>query len=462
MATYSTSSILAPSGSSAAVQPYTATYTGSANVGDYVFLDFISSGTGTLNAPTDSAGNTYTIMAQASTPNFRTGMAWTRVTKPIVAGVTTVSVNSGGTSFKGSAAFVITPQSSDLMLEPDKAAISSSQTTINPVTGSSGTLATDFEIAIAFYGWTSADTFTETATWTNPQGAGAKISTTTTVVSAASQILFPTAKTALNPAPTIGASVSDAGGIVTFRLANVYAYKPPIGSTPFAGPLATRPMTRLRQYPQTEAPVVGGNVTVTPVTASLITTSFAPQVNLGVIPGTASLVLTSFAPVIDLMIVPATASLVLTTFAPTASVSNNISVTPGTASLVLTTFAPQVNLGVTPATAALVINSFAPAVNIGTNITPATASLTLTSFAPTLDLKLTPATASLSLTTFAPTVTSGGSLVVTPGTQALILTTYAPAGGASGGGGAARPPSIAFDNEGRPQLRVGANLYHPL
>lgn len=114
----------------------------------------------------------------------------------------------------------------------------------------------------------------------------------------------------------------------------------------------------------------------------------------------------------------------------TAAVSASITVTPGTASLVLTGFAPTVQTPrlVTPGTASLVITGFAPSVILGTVVTPGKASLVLTGFAPTVltPRLVTPGKASLVLTGFAPIVTVGGSLTVTPGTASLVLTGFAP------------------------------------
>lgn len=65
---------------------------------------------------------------------------------------------------------------------------------------------------------------------------------------------------------------------------------------------------------------------VTPSTAALVLTSFAPTVTAGV----------------NVTVTPTTASLTLATFAPTVSTTANITVTPTTATLNLTTFAPTV------------------------------------------------------------------------------------------------------------------------
>lgn len=151
--------------------------------------------------------------------------------------------------------------------------------------------------------------------------------------------------------------------------------------------------------------------------------------NVTVTPGTASVALTTFAPTarIGYVITPSTAALVVTTFAPTASIGS--SVTPSTKALTLTTFAPSINVGVNvvPTTAALVLTTFVPTARIAYTITPSTAALVLTTFAPTARLAtiVTPPTRALVLTSFAPAVNIG--VRVTPGTLALALTRYAPA-----------------------------------
>lgn len=164
------------------------------------------------------------------------------------------------------------------------------------------------------------------------------------------------------------------------------------------------------------------NVSVTPTTASLAITTYAPTVfasdNKSVTPSTASLTLTGYAPTVfasdNQQVTPDTASLTLSTFAPTVAVSNNITVTPQTTSLTLTTFAPTVTAGA------------------NVEVIPDTVSLTLTTFAPTVttsdSITVTPDTASLTLTTFAPTVSASASVSVsvTPTTASLVLTGYAP------------------------------------
>jgi len=188
------------------------------------------------------------------------------------------------------------------------------------------------------------------------------------------------------------------------------------------------------------AAVAGGNITVTPDTASLVITAFIPTVTPSdhktVVPGVASLVLASFAPTIGIGVVPTTASLTLTTFAPTVTATNHQTVTPGVASLTLATFAPTVTAGagltVTPTTASLSLTAFAPTTVLTDHkiVTPDVAALTLTTFAPNVQagagLTVVPSPASLAMTAFAPTVVLSDNKTVTPGVAALSLTAFAP------------------------------------
>jgi hypothetical protein len=172
---------------------------------------------------------------------------------------------------------------------------------------------------------------------------------------------------------------------------------------------------------------------VTPPTASLVTTKFAPQVNLGIIPPTRSLTATAFAPTVTASdhkrATPPTAALTLTTFAPTVTATANAPYVPGTASLTLTAFAPTVSTPVllTPTTASLTLTIFAPTVSTPQTVVPGTASLTLTAFEPTVLTPTTvvPGTASLTLTGFEPSVLT--PVLVVPGTASpLVLTGFEP------------------------------------
>jgi len=125
-------------------------------------------------------------------------------------------------------------------------------------------------------------------------------------------------------------------------------------------------------------------------------------------------------------VTPGTASLTLTTFAPTVSTPRLV--TPPTATLTLTAFAPTVLTPrtATPGTASLTLTAFAPSVLTPRLVTPGTAALSLTAFAASVSTPrvVVPGAAALTLTGYAPTV--GGSATATPGTAALVVTLYAP------------------------------------
>lgn len=171
-----------------------------------------------------------------------------------------------------------------------------------------------------------------------------------------------------------------------------------------------------------KTPSAGGAVNVTPSTAALTLTSYAPTVST------------------PRVVTPSTAALTLTTFAPT--VATPVNCTPTTRALTLTTFAPTVAtpVAVTPTTTALALTTYAPTVSTPVAVTPTTRALTLTAYAPTVTagVSATPTTAALVLTGYAPTVTATASVAVTPGTAALTITTFAPTvtgDPATGGGG---------------------------
>lgn len=133
-------------------------------------------------------------------------------------------------------------------------------------------------------------------------------------------------------------------------------------------------------------------ISVTPTTATLTLSTFAPTVLLPktVTPSTVALVLSTFAPTIlvGTSVVPSTATLVLSTFAPTVTTTANVLVTPSTLALVLSTFAPTVTVSdhkiVIPSTASLVLTGFAPTVLIPVTASPTTLALILSTFAPTV------------------------------------------------------------------------------
>jgi prolyl-tRNA editing enzyme YbaK/EbsC (Cys-tRNA(Pro) deacylase) len=90
----------------------------------------------------------------------------------------------------------------------------------------------------------------------------------------------------------------------------------------------------------------------------------------------------------DIAVTPTTAALTLTGYAPTVTAGSNVNVTPPTRAVVLAAFAPTVLAPrvCIPGIAALVLAAFAPTVvaTSGVNVTPSTASLALTSYAPTV------------------------------------------------------------------------------
>lgn len=243
----------------------TATFTGSANVGDYVFATVLLGSTGTLPTPTDSVGNTYVLDQQDAntTASMRHGIARCLVSKPIVSGSTTLSLSTAAI-IKGFAAVVV--RSPGLLLELDKTnKVSNSATATSMTTGASGTLVTPLEFAVASYGWgNTTSTFTETAGWTNPHGAGVKISTTSTVFEAATQYSLPTLNTTLNPTATLGTTNPWAGEIITYRIMNQYAYSPTRIANINVGPPAQRQLYRQPQLPRYQDAVVVG-----PVSASI-------------------------------------------------------------------------------------------------------------------------------------------------------------------------------------------------
>jgi hypothetical protein len=171
-----------------------------------------------------------------------------------------------------------------------------------------------------------------------------------------------------------------------------------------------------------------------------VTVTYTPPTNTTVTPGTAALTTTAFAPTVSVsanqLVTPGKLGLTLTAFAPTVTATDHKLVTPGTAALTTTGLAPTVSTPrlVTPGPVALTLTTFEPTVTAGSGsnqtVTPGTASLSLTAFAPTVvasdDKIVTPGVRALSLTTFAPTVTTTDAVLVTPGPLGLVLTTYAP------------------------------------
>lgn len=214
----------------------------------------------------------------------------------------------------------------------------------------------------------------------------------------------------------------------------------------------------------------GGGTTVTPGTASLTLSAFAPQANQRinaasptaltlaafaptvsstanqtVTPGTLALVLAAFAPQLRETLTPATLAMALSAFAPTVTAAADQTVTPGVLALTLASFAPQLRETLTAQLLALTLTAFAP--QLRETLTPGQASLQITGFAPVLDTRINGAApTALVLATFAPalreTVTPGVlnlalspfapqlREVVTPGAASLSLTAFAPSIGA--------------------------------
>jgi len=244
------------------------------------------------------------------------------------------------------------------------------------------------------------------------------------------------------------APVIKLGIIPPIKALTLTEYAPTVSTPRLATPI-TKAVTVTAYAPTVTAT---GNVEVTPSTATLILTEYAPVIQLKVIPPVLALTLTEYAPVIGLKVIPGTlalsdteyapviklgvtpttATLTLTTYAPTVSTTDNQTVIPATLALVLTTYAPTVtatgNVEVTPSILALVITTYAPTVTVSNNITvtPTTLALTLTTFAPSVltPILATPSTLALTITTYAPTVLTPA--VVIPPILALILTQYAP------------------------------------
>lgn len=177
-------------------------------------------------------------------------------------------------------------------------------------------------------------------------------------------------------------------------------------------------------------PSASSPVTVTPTTATLSITGYAPTIRLPkvVTPTTRSLTITTYAPTVLLpkTVTPTTASLTTTGYAPTVATPRVV--TPATKALTTTGYAPTVKTPrtVTPTAAGLTLTTFAPAVRLGVKATPGTASLNTTGYAPTVRTPrtATPAARALSLTGYAPNVVVPGQVIPSPAT--LNLTGYPP------------------------------------
>lgn len=248
----SVSEILAPTASSSSVASFTGTYSGSATIGDIVIVQALSSGAGTFvdSSLSDLAGNKYVIDQQSSTATpFARTLTWRSiVSNPIIGGTTTLTLG-GGSAFKGLSAIVITPQGGGVVLALDKKnqhGNIASGTTAD--TGASGTLSSAYSLAIAQYAWLSGDTFSEPPSFTNPHGAGVRVTTSgATINSTAWTYQFVSVTTSLNPVATLGASLSHSGHIITYLIQNQYSYTPTKITSSFVGPQAQRNSFK---YPQ--------------------------------------------------------------------------------------------------------------------------------------------------------------------------------------------------------------------
>lgn len=174
-------------------------------------------------------------------------------------------------------------------------------------------------------------------------------------------------------------------------------------------------------------------ITVTPGSASLVLTGYAPTVSAPrlVQPGSSSLVLTGYTPTVAVtanqIVRPGSASLVLTGYTPTISAPRLVQ--PGSSSLVLTGYIPQLKLGVVPGHGILTLTGFAPTVSVGAGsvtVTPGSASLVLTGYTPTVSTPklIQPGPASLVLTGFTPTIVT--PVIVSIGSASLVLTGFIP------------------------------------
>jgi hypothetical protein len=171
------------------------------------------------------------------------------------------------------------------------------------------------------------------------------------------------------------------------------------------------------------APVLGMRIDV-PTTA-LSTAGLAPVVVTTIVVADAAISTSTFAPTLRSDIVVPTATLTLTTFAPVLETR----ITPDVASLSITTFAPDLPTVATPDTASLTLTTFAPVVSTTDNVTvtPDTASLTTAGYEPVLVTTVTPQLAELSITAYEPTIDiDSGDVTTTPDTAALTITTFAP------------------------------------
>lgn len=167
---------------------------------------------------------------------------------------------------------------------------------------------------------------------------------------------------------------------------------------------------------------LSADVTVTPGTASLTTTKYAPKANKAL--KTASptaLVLTGYASQL-IKVIKASSPLALTTtkYAPKA----NLAIRAASPSTLSTAGqAPSLLLTLKPDSAALATVSYEPTVRAGVTLMPDAATLALTTYAVSLALVVEPSVGALALAGLAPDVNI--ALVVTPDSASLTTSPYA-------------------------------------
>ena len=250
-----------------------------------------------------------------------------------------------------------------------------------------------------------------------------------TVIASDNQVVVPPnatlASSAFAPTVQIGAGgttvVPPSGTISTasFSPAIAIAVHPAVASVAvslYAPALALRVTPASASVAITAlAPVVVMPSTVVPATRSVVSTAFAPSLRTTTEPGVAAVTIDRFAPIVivnaNLFVTPGTASVSTTGFAPMLPIIVTTRVVSTSA------FAPSVLTGpmVTPEMGVVGLPSFAPAVLIPTTIVPGSVALTTSSSAPLV----------LSFTTFGPIYTHRTSLFGTSRLQACFRSTYA-------------------------------------
>lgn len=165
-----------------------------------------------------------------------------------------------------------------------------------------------------------------------------------------------------------------------------------------------------------------GNQTVTPPTATLTTTSFAPVIKHQIIVPVKTLTTSLFAPIIKLGVIPPTVALTTTTFAPTVTATQNRLIVPPTVALTITAFAPVIQHKIIVPVKTLTLTTFVPVIKLA--VIPPTAALSITSFAPIIKHQIIVPVKALTTSAFAPTIVVGKTVV--PPTVALSLSTFAP------------------------------------